>query len=125
MPRDFSRASRLGDQIQRELADLIRNEVRDPGVGLVTITAVDVSRDLSHAKVYVSSLQGEEALAASLRALGRAAGFLRTKLSHLLKARTVPELHFVHDESVERGVRLSRLIDQAVESDHAHDRDPD
>ncbi|MCC7547833.1 MAG: 30S ribosome-binding factor RbfA [Burkholderiales bacterium] len=125
MPRDFSRASRLGDQIQRELANLVRNEVRDPGLGLVTITAVDVSRDLSHAKVYVSSLQGEDGQAESLRALGRAAGFLRSKLAHLLKSRTVPELHFVHDESVERGVRLSRLIDEAVESDHANDRDSD
>ena len=125
MPRDFSRASRLGDQIQRELADLIRNEVRDPGLGLVTITAVDVSRDLSHAKVYVTSLQGDEVMRISLQALSRAAGFLRSKLAHLLKVRTVPELHFVHDESVERGVRLSRLIDEAVASDLAHDRDPD
>ena len=125
MPRDFSRASRLADQIQRELADLIRTEVRDPGVGLVTVTAVDVSRDLSHAKVYISSLQDDQALQESLRALGRAAGFLRSKLSHLLSTRTVPELHFVHDESVERGVRLSRLIDEAVESDLAHERDRD
>ena len=123
MPRDFPRASRLGDQIQRELADLIRNEVRDPRLGLVTITAVEVSRDLSHAKVYVSTLQDQVALDASMRALARAAGFLRTKLAHGLKARTVPELHFLHDESVERGVRLSRLIDEAVESDHAHDPD--
>jgi len=125
MARDFSRASRLGDQIQRELADLIRNEVRDPGLGQVTITAVDVSRDLSHAKVYVTSLQDEEALSTSMRALARAAGFLRSKLAHLLNARTVPELHFVHDESVERGVRLSRLIDEAVESDRARDPDQD
>jgi len=125
MPRDFSRASRLADQIQRELADLIRTEVRDPGVGLVTVTAVDVSRDLSHAKVHISSLQDDQTLQDSLRALGRAAGFLRSKLAHLLSTRTVPELHFVHDESVERGVRLSRLIDEAVESDHAHERDRD
>lgn len=123
MPRDFSRASRLADQIQRELAELIRTQMRDPGVGLVTVTAVEVSRDLSHAKVFVSSLQGDEALQESLHALTRAAGFLRSKLAHLLKTRTVPELHFMHDESVERGVRLSRLIDEAVESDQAHGRD--
>lgn len=125
MPRDFSRASRLGDQIQRELSELIRNEVRDPGLGLVTVTSVDVSRDLSHAKVYVSTLEGDEALAQSLRALTRAAGFLRSRLARMLDARTVPELHFVHDESVERGVRLSRLIDEAVESDQAHERESD
>lgn len=125
MPRDFSRASRLGDQIQRELSELIRNEVRDPGLGLVTVTSVDVSRDLSHAKVYVSTLEGDDALARSLRALARAGGFLRSRLARTLDARTVPELHFVHDESVERGVRLSRLIDEAVESDQAHERESD
>lgn len=125
MPRDFSRASRLGDQIQRELSELIRNEVRDPGLGLVTVTGVDVSRDLSHAKVYVSTLEGDDALARSLRALMRAGGFLRSRLARTLDARTVPELHFVHDESVERGVRLSRLIDEAVESDQAHERESD
>lgn len=125
MPRDFSRASRLGDQIQRELSELIRNEVRDPGLGLVTVTGVDVSRDLSHAKVYVSTLEGDDALARSLRALARAGGFLRSRLARTLDARTVPELHFVHDESVERGVRLSRLIDEAVESDQAHERESD
>ena len=115
MPREFSRSSRLADQIQRDLSDLIRLEVRDPRVGLVTVTEVEVSRDLSHAKVYVTSLAGSDQAAQSQQALQHAAGFLRSRLAQILKARTVPELHFVYDESVERGIRLSRLIDQAVE----------
>jgi ribosome-binding factor A len=116
MPREFSRSSRLAEQIQRDLSDLIRLEVRDPRVGLVTVTEVEVSRDLSHAKVYVTSLAGADQAAQSVQALQRAAGFLRSRLAQSLKARTVPELHFVYDESIERGVRLSRLIDQAVEA---------
>jgi ribosome-binding factor A len=114
MPREFSRSSRLAEQIQRDLSDLIRLEVRDPRVGQVTVTEVEVSRDLSHAKVYVTSLAGAEEAAQTVAALQRAAGFLRSRLAQALKARTVPELHFVYDESVERGLKLSRLIDEAV-----------
>jgi ribosome-binding factor A len=121
MPREFTRSSRLAEQIQRDLSDLIRLEVRDPRVGLVTVTEVDVSRDLSHAKVYVTSLAGGEHALLSVRALQHAAGFLRSRLAQNLKARTVPELHFVYDESVERGIRLSRLIDEAVETPPPHD----
>jgi ribosome-binding factor A len=121
MPRDFSRSSRLAEQIQRDLSDLIRLEVRDPRVGLVTVTEVDVSRDLSHAKVYVTSLADREQAAQSLQALQHAAGFLRSRLAQGLKARTVPELHFTYDESVERGIQLSRLIDEAVSTPPADD----
>ena len=115
MPRGFSRATRLADQIQRDLADLIRLEVRDPRVGLVTITTVEVTRDLSHAQVFVTSL-AETAATESVKALTHAAGFLRSRLAQTLKLRTIPELHFVYDASVERGVRLSKLIDEAVQS---------
>ena len=114
MPRDFSRAARIADQIQRDLSDLIRKELKDPRVGLVTITAVEVTRDLSHAKVYITSLTGAESTDRSIQALQHAAGFLRTQLSHTLKVRSIPQLHFVYDASVERGARLSQLIDQAV-----------
>lgn len=123
MPREYSRASRLGDQIQRDLSELIRLEVKDPRVGMVTVTAVEVSRDLSHARVFVTSLAGDEAAQHSLRALRHAAGFLRSRLAHILTSRTVPELQFVYDESVERGARLSRLIDEAVKQDDAPDAD--
>ena len=118
MPREFSRASRIADQIQRDLSGLIRQEVKDPRVGLVTITAVEVTRDLSHAKVYVSSLAEVAVTEQSVEALQHAAGFLRSQLSRTLKVRSVPQLQFLYDASVERGVRLSHLIDEAVASDN-------
>jgi ribosome-binding factor A len=114
--KETPRSTRLADQIQRDLAELIRRELKDPRVGLVTVTDVEVSRDLSHAKVFVSSLADAETHEHTIAALQHAAGFLRARLGHALRLRTVPELHFVYDESVERGVRLSRLIDEAVES---------
>jgi len=117
MAREYSRASRLGDQIQRDLSDLIRLELKDPRVRMVTITAVEVMRDLSHARVFVTSLAGEAATQESIRALRHAAGFLRSRLAQSLTSRVVPELDFVYDESIERGARLSRLIDEAVRQD--------
>ena|SRR5690242_9133229 len=123
MPRDFSRAARIADQIQRDLADLIRLEVKDPRVSLITVSAVDMSRDLSHAKVYVTSLARDQDPQSTVHALQHAAGFLRSQLAHTLKLRTVPQLEFLYDASVERGIRLSRLIDQAVEEDAARPHD--
>ncbi|HYC35481.1 MAG TPA: 30S ribosome-binding factor RbfA [Usitatibacter sp.] len=112
MPVTAARSARIADQIQRELAEVVRMEVRDPRVGLVTLTGVELSRDQSHAKVFFTVLgaDAEEAL----EGLQRASGFLRSELAHRLTIRKVPELHFAYDESVERGMRLSRLIDEAV-----------
>jgi ribosome-binding factor A len=103
----------VADLIQRELSDLLRREVRDPRVGMVTLTSVDVSPDLSHAKVFFTILEKEK-LPATTGALQRAAGFLRSQLAHRMKMYTTPELRFVYDESVERGDRLSQLIDSVV-----------
>jgi len=108
------RRARIADQIQRELAELIRLEVRDPRVGMVTLTGVDLSRDQSHAKVYFTVLGAPSDAEQAQEGLQRAAGFLRSSLAHRLTTRSVPELAFAFDESVERGVRLSRLIDEAV-----------
>jgi ribosome-binding factor A len=109
------RRARIAEQIQRELAELIRLEVRDPRVGsMVTLTGVEVSGDQSHAKVFFTVLGPESAARDAQEGLQRAAGFLRSGIAHRLSTRSVPELHFTFDESVERGVRLSRLIDEAV-----------
>ena len=108
------RQARIADQIQRELAELIRLELRDPRVGMVTITAVELSRDQSHAKVWFTVLGAPPAAEQALEGLRRAAGFLRTELGHRLTTRTVPGLAFEYDESVERGVRLAQLIEDAV-----------
>ena len=107
------RPQKVADLIQRELSDLLRREVRDPRVGMVTLTAVDVSPDLSHAKVFFTILEKEKQ-GETTRALQRAAGFLRSQLAHRMKMYTTPELRFAYDESVERGDHLSRLIDSVV-----------
>ena len=109
-----ARLARIADQIQRELAELVRLELRDPRVKLVTLTGVELSRDQSHAKVFFTTLGPQEDVEACGEGLARAAGFLRGGLAHRLSTRTVPELHFAYDDSIERGVMLSRLIDEAV-----------
>lgn len=114
MPREFSRSLRVADQIQRELAVLIRDEVKDPRMGMVSISGVEVSRDMAHAKVYVSVLGDEQAAADSLEALNHAAGFLRRELGRSMRLRTVPQLRFIHDRSLEEGARMSALIDEAL-----------
>ena len=108
------RPEKLGDLIQRELSDLLQRELRDPRVGMLTITAVDVSPDLSHAKVFFTIFEKEK-LAETATGLKRSAGFLRSQLARRIKLYTTPELRFVYDESVERGDRLSRLIDSTHE----------
>ena len=110
MKRGQGRPQRLGDLIQRDLSELIRLELRDPRVGLLTITSVDVSPDLSHAKVFFTMLEKDK-LEDTLHGLKRSAGFLRSQLAKRISMYTTPELRFVYDESVERGDRLSRLID--------------
>ncbi|MGZ5077923.1 MAG: 30S ribosome-binding factor RbfA [Usitatibacter sp.] len=109
-----ARSARIADQIQRSLAEIVRTEVRDPGVGMVTLTGVELSRDQSHAKIFFTILGSGAEIEAALGGLQRAAGFLRSELAHRLTTRKVPELHFAYDESVERGMRLSKLIDEAV-----------
>ena len=109
-----ARSARIAQEIQRSLAELIRLEVRDPRVGLVTLTGVELSRDQSHAKVFFTVMGAGTDAEEAGRGLTHAAGFLRSELAHRLTIRKVPELHFAFDESVERGVRLSRLIDEAV-----------
>ena len=105
----------VGQQIRREIAELVRLEINDPRVRLVTITDVEVANDYSHAKIFFTRLDGKHAEAQE--GLERAAGFLRSRLARSLKLRIMPQLHFVFDASVERGSQLSQLIDQAVASD--------
>jgi ribosome-binding factor A len=131
-----SRAQRVADQIQRELANLIQLEVNDPRVGMVSITGVDVSRDLAHAKVHITVMNtlSEDAdvneatlsspgeldkleIEENLKALTKASGYLRTLLSKRLSTRSVPKLEFHYDSSIERGQQLSDLIDGALAAD--------
>jgi len=117
MKKTSQRARRVGDEIQRELAEILRDEVKDPRVGRVTVTSVEVTSDLSHAKVFVTHLAGREHAVEAVAALQRTAGFLRSALSHRLSLYSVPQLHFTYDDSIEAGMRMSQLIDEAVSSD--------
>jgi len=120
MSKEFSRTRRVGEQMQRELAQLIQREVKDPRLGMVTVSGVDVSRDYSVAKVYITVLGENTDPAQTLAILNKVSGFLRHELGQRMVLRTVPALTFHYDESVERGSELSRLIDEAV----SKDRDP-
>jgi len=117
MPRDFSRSQRMGSQVLRTLSELLRYEVKDPSLAEVSLTAVDLSRDLSVARVYFSLLKPDSDPEPALQGLLRAAGFLRGKLGGSMKVRHVPELRFVHDDSIAHGAAISRLIDDATSAD--------
>ena len=123
MPREFNRTRRVAEQLQRELARLIREEVKDPRLGMVTVVDVEVSRDLSRAKVFVTLLGGdEETRTTSVAILNDAAGMLRKFLGRCLRLRAIPQLHFLYDQSIEKGAELSALIDAAVASDRKRDK---
>ncbi|MFT7178646.1 MAG: ribosome-binding factor A [Oceanospirillaceae bacterium] len=128
MAQEYSRTQRVADQIQRELAGLIQREVKDPRVGMATVSAVEVSRDLSHAKVFVTIFNGgedKEEIRESIKALNNASGFLRSQLGQRMKLRIVPTLRFHYDDSLSRGNYLSNLIDQARASDPELESDVD
>ena len=117
MGREFSRVERVGSQIQRELASLIREELRDPRLGMVTVQAVRVSRDLAHGKVFFTVLGSDRDAGETRQILNDAAPYLRRLLGRRLSIRSIPQLRFVYDESIERGNRLAALIEQAVDAD--------
>ncbi len=127
MAREFKRTSRVGDFIKQELASLIQRELRDPRIGMVSVTGVEVSRDLAHATVFVTVLGKDSAAdaAESIAALNHAAGFLRTQIAKISNARTTPKLRFVFDASIGRGARMSKLIDDAVQADRERQSDAD
>lgn len=124
MPREFTRSDRVSDAIQRLLAKLIPQEVRDPRIGMVNINDVTVTRDMAYAKVYVTFVGSDshEEGQAGAAILNKASGFLRSLLAKELSMRTVPRLQFIYDKTSIRGQELSSLIERAVADDRArHD----
>ncbi|MCX2779237.1 30S ribosome-binding factor RbfA [Microbulbifer thermotolerans] len=125
MAREFHRTDRVADAMRRELAQLIQMEVRDPRLGMVNVNDVEVSRDFSVAKVYVTFV-GEDDRAkinTATDVLNKAAGFLRSQLARTIQMRTIPRLQFIYDETSVRGQQLSALIDKAVKADQKHRQD--
>jgi len=121
MAKEFARSDRVAEQIQRELADLLQFEVKDPRVGRVTVTEVEVTGDLAHAKIYYSAKVGSPEIQQGLE---KSAGFLRSQLSKRMLLRTVPQLHFIYDASIDRGMKISQLIDEALASDQSTEQKP-
>ena len=119
MAKEYSRTQRVADYLQRELAALIQHELRDPRIGMVSITGVNVSRDLGHARVYFTMLgcDSDEDARDSIEALNKAAGFLRSQLSRDSNMRSVPQLRFYFDTSVGQGRHLEDLIRRAADAD--------
>ena len=117
MPFDYSRTDRISEQIKRELAQIIRDKVKDPRVGMVSILDAQVSKDLKLAKIYFDVIQEDMAVDSEI-GLNRAAGFLRRELAHNLSLRTTPELKFFYDDTEIKADKLSLLIDKAIKSDN-------
>ncbi|MEF8714305.1 MAG: 30S ribosome-binding factor RbfA [Accumulibacter sp.] len=122
--KGFSRRDRVSEQIRRELAEVIRSELKDPRVGMISLTEVEVSPDYAHARVYFSSMAGSETLDSVQAGLQQASGFLRSELGKRISIHMIPQLHFVFDDSLERGAQIAKLIsDAAAISDHSEEPD--
>ena len=120
MAHDFKRSDRVAQLLQRKLALLIQQEIKDPRLpGFITVSSVEVSKDLGHAKIYFTVFNGDPSIAESI--LNAATSYLRSVLAKTLTLRTVPQLHFVYDKSIEYSARLSRLIDQVNPSSDDED----
>jgi ribosome-binding factor A len=126
MAREFARTDRVGQQIQKEIAIILMREIKDPRLSMTTVSAVEVTRDLAYAKVFVTFFNDNpEEIKASLEVLADAEGYIRSLLGKRLRARIMPHLRFVYDSSMSEGVRMSALVDQAVASDNNTDESTD
>ena len=122
MNHGFTRNERVAGLLRRELATLIWSEVKDPRLGSVNLTDVEVTRDLSHAKVYITSSDAEN-IKDSLTALNHAAGFLRSRLGQMVRMRAVPELKFFYDASLEQGDRIEALLAESGVKDSVDEQE--
>jgi ribosome-binding factor A len=118
MAKEYSRTSRVSQQVQKELARILQQEVKDPRIGMVTISGVDITRDLAYAKVFVTFLTiGDQTNDESLEGLNSAAGYVRKLLGKAMRLRIVPEVRFCFDETLTEGLRISELVSSAVKVD--------
>jgi ribosome-binding factor A len=118
MAREYARTDRVGQQIQKEIAIILMREIKDPRLSMTTVSAVEVTRDLAYAKVFVTFFNDNaDEIKASLEVLAEAEGYIRSLLGKRLRARIMPHLRFIYDSSMSEGVRMSALVDQAVASD--------
>ncbi|MGO2182666.1 MAG: 30S ribosome-binding factor RbfA [Pseudoalteromonas nigrifaciens] len=119
--REFSRTDRVAQQIQKEIAVILQREIKDPRLGMVTVSAVEVSRDLSYAKIFITvfNTQDDNAAKQSANVLNEATGYIRSLLGKRIRARIMPELKFLVDNSLMEGMRISNLVDSIIREDNA------
>jgi ribosome-binding factor A len=118
MAKEFGRADRVAQQIQREIAVILQREVKDPRVGMVTVSDVELTRDLQHAKIFVTFfLNEEDNIDAGVKVLNDASGYIRILLGKAMKLRVVPEIRFVYDKTLVEGMRISNLVTNTVRDD--------
>ncbi|MCJ8322014.1 MAG: 30S ribosome-binding factor RbfA [Colwellia sp.] len=126
MAREYARTDRVGQQIQKEIAIILMREIKDPRLAMTTVSAVEVTRDLAYAKIFVTFFTSEQdKIDASVEVLNEAEGYIRSLLAKRLRARIMPHLRFVYDSSMVEGVRMSALVDKAVASDKGANRNDD
>ena len=126
MAREYARTDRVGQQIQKEIAVILMREIKDPRLSMTTVSAVEVTRDLAYAKIFVTFFNdNQDEIDASLEVLAEAEGYIRSLLGKRLRARIMPHLRFVYDSSMSEGVRMSALVDRAVASDKNDDTQVD
>jgi len=124
MAKEYSRTSRVSQQIQKELARILQQEVKDPRIGMVTISGVDITRDLAYAKVFVTFLTiGEQTNEESLAGLNAASGYIRRLLGKAMRLRIVPEIRFCFDDTLTEGLRISEMVSSAVKADKAKSKE--
>lgn len=121
MSREFKRSDRVAQELQKEIAVILQREVKDPRVGMVTVSDVEVSRDLAYAKIFVTFLfdNDPEAIKQGMKGLEKASPYIRTLVGKAMRLRIVPELRFVYDESLVEGMRMSNLVSNVIKNDEA------
>lgn len=118
MRRDFSRTDRVSQQLQKEVALIIQRDIKDPRVGMATVSSVEVSKDLSFARVFITFYNADDAkMKTAVEILNEASGFIRTMLGKRVRVRVVPELRFVLDNSLMHGMHISNLVDEVIAKD--------
>ncbi|KYP97660.1 ribosome-binding factor A [Sodalis-like endosymbiont of Proechinophthirus fluctus] len=119
MAKEYSRTQRVAQEMQKEIAIILQREIKDPRVGMATVSGVDVSRDLAYAKVFVTFLSDNtsEQVKTGVQALQDAAGFIRSLLGKAMRLRVVPELTFAYDNSLVEGMRMANLVSQVLQND--------
>ncbi|KAA6208996.1 30S ribosome-binding factor RbfA [Avibacterium paragallinarum] len=119
MAREFKRSDRVAQELQKEIAVILQREVKDPRIGMVTVSDVEVSRDLAYAKVFVTFLfdQNESIIESGMQGLEKASPYIRSLLAKAMRLRIVPELRFIYDQSLVEGMRMSNLVSEVIRDD--------